>query len=109
MNWTKTPPSKPGAYWWRAHSEHAFPRLFEVWESGLVFGDLPSHCRDEDGNKLPARVNHVGGEWCGPLVPVEKVEKAHEEGWKYALSHGPHSKFDAWKESHAHKIVEGEL
>lgn len=71
MNWTKTPPTKPGAYWWRAESGST--KATEVFE-------------DRDGNLIAQGfgvsddVELLKGKWCGPLVPAEEVKAAFIEG-----------------------------
>jgi hypothetical protein len=65
MNFTKTPPTKPGAYWWRAES--GATKATEVFE-------------DRDGNLIAQGfgvsddVELLKAEWCGPLVPAERAE-----------------------------------
>ncbi len=103
MNWTKTPPSKPGAYWWRAiHSQ--------------VDSDWVAVFRASDGRMSAmvagrygvGPVERMGGEWCGPLVPVEEVERAYREGWRDCLF--TNAMLDeSFATSRARKVVEGEL
>ena len=98
MNWTKTPPTKPGAYWWRQHSKDNEPILAIIESSEDWDGELI----DVSSDMLP---KDVGGEWCGPLVPVEEVEKAYREGHKAAGGFPTSLDF---KYSRARKIVQGE-
>jgi len=100
MNWTKTPPTKPGAYWWRPSAND---------ESCVVEVTPDYHWRA--GLATPLTKN-TGGEWCGPLVPVEEVEKAWKEGSNYGQCDcRACSEYDAakWLNSRAKKIVEGKL
>lgn len=104
MNWTKTPPTKPGDY--RNREDESSPYwVIEVRrnESGQLEGRLTSHLTWH-------LVSSFEGEWSGPLVPVEEVEKAWMEGeaagWTNANSIPERQvKFEG---SRAHKIVRGE-
>lgn len=50
-------------------------------------------------------VDELKGEWCGPQVPVEEVEKA----WREALSVSCRMFYkNDWKNSRARRVVEGE-
>lgn len=99
MNWTNTPPTKPGAYWHKSGpSEH--PMLVEFTgryflRAGIFAPLYP------DGS----------GEWSGPLVPVEEVRRAYYEGHIAAISSDPDMdpQEHSWPNSRARKIVEGEL
>lgn len=70
MNWTKTPPTKPGAYWWKAQAGAI--KCCEVFT-------------DRDGNSIAQGfgisddVELLRGEWCGPLVPAEDLAKAQAQ------------------------------
>lgn len=67
MNWTKTPPTKPGRYLWRISEASGDERLARViLEDGELFSSL--------SGKVWRHVSDVGGEWCGPMVSVEEVE-----------------------------------
>ena len=46
-----------------------------------------------------------GGEWCGPLVPVEEVKNAYREGFDNGFLEEGHSYLD----SRARRVVEGEI
>jgi len=64
MTFTKTPPTRPGAYWFRNKER------------------LQNFLCDYDKNDIALlKTSTIKGEWCGPLVPVEEVEKAYKEGW----------------------------
>lgn len=95
MNWTKTPPTRPGAYWWRLNKKDKEPCLV-----------IEEHSADWDGELIDVSSdrppNEVGGEWCGPLVPVEEVEKAYEEGRDFL-----HNPLAQWENSRARRVVEG--
>lgn len=99
MNWTTTPPTKPGAYWF---NQGTSPSLCEV---AISCGVLVARCCDTDFIK----VEKWNGEWCGPLVPVEEVERAYREGFqdRNAL---PNQQFEdeAYGHSRARRVVEGE-
>lgn len=104
MNWTNTPPTKPGAYWWRQGAKDNEPILAiiersEEWDGELI--DVSSDMPPKD----------VGGEWCGPLVPAEEVGRAYYEGHIHAISSDPDMdpQEHSWPNSRARKIVEGEL
>lgn len=101
MNWTKTPPTKPGAYWWRTGFAPVIVRLLEIYIS--VEGE-PIAC----GHATHGDAESLGGEWCGPLVSVEEVENAYQEGWRDCLF--TNAMLDeSFATSRARKIVEGEL
>lgn len=57
MNWTKTPPTKPGAYWCRNK---------EGLDSFLC------DYKSEDVDLIETLA--IKGEWCGPLVPAEEAD-----------------------------------
>ena len=105
MTWTKTPPTRAGAYWWRASDKDTDLELCEVFDNGdgLHFWSLPDAARDCDATKL-ADLNW-GGEWAGPLVPVEEVRKAYEEGVLISDDDTTHG---GWMKSRARRVVEGE-
>ena len=99
MNWTKTPPTRPGAYWRKIYPiELASPMLLELYESK---GELLAI-----GNCVHGLASSLCGEWCGPLVPVEEVEKAWNEGF---VSGRDRQSFgtEEWKQSRARRVVEG--
>ena len=95
MNWTKTPPTRSGAYLWRP-SANDKSCVVEVttdyyWQAGMA---------------TPLTKN-TGGEWCA-LVPLEEVEKAYREGWRDCLFSD--TIIDGnYATSRARKIVEGEV
>lgn len=93
MNWTKKLPTKPGAYWWR-QSPNRYPFLTELTESGEFY---MAGCRERF-----CESQLEGGEWSGPLVPVEEVEKAYEEG-RYNEATGESD----YENSRASRVVEG--
>jgi len=93
MTFTKTPPTKPGAYWWNTTANNRAPGLVELtFRHGILV-----HRRDG----RPA--NQFGGRWSSRLVPVDEVEKAWDEGW-CAWNEGA-----KWFDSNARKVVEGNL
>ena len=95
MNWTKKLPTKPGAYWWR-QSPNRYPFLTELTESGEFY---MAGCRERF-----CESQLEGGEWSGPLVPVEEVEKAYWEGYK----HGDDCLTGrTYTDSRARRVVEG--
>jgi hypothetical protein len=96
--WTKTPPTKPGAFWWRSHRGDKEPILIKCYErDGLLI---------DDGSFEPP--GKAGGEWCGPLVPAEEVEKAFEEGFKDGQF--TDERLDVrWLKSRAKQVVEVKL
>lgn len=69
MNWTKTPPTKPGAYWWKAQTGAI--KCCEVFT-------------DRDGNSIAQGfgisddVYLLRGEWS-ELVPAEELQKAQAD------------------------------
>jgi hypothetical protein len=80
MNWTKTLPTRPGAYWWRRNAD----RPATLCETKID----PAGILDVWGEWGVISVALRGGEWCGPLVPVEEVENgkldAMREGMRRA-------------------------
>ena len=72
LSWTKSKPTKPGAYWVRGyHIGHRNEAaLVEVRE---LHGELCSnlHARNSDNDDFDALENHTDNlEWCGPLLPA---------------------------------------
>ena len=98
MNWTKTPPTKLGAYWLKLENETA--KAVEIYESrGRIMAF---------GASIHDLAKSFDCEWCGPLVPVEEVEKAYREGWRDCLFSD--TIIDGnYATSRARKIVEGEI
>lgn len=92
MTFTKTPPTNPGAYCLRSPEGTKFWCDFDsaLWR----IGDAATITSEE--------IVTNGGEWCGPLVPVEEVELAYNEGW----SDGQNMR--DWSETRARRIVVGE-
>lgn len=98
MNWTKTPPTKPGIYYWESGRKEKRP--VEVYNHNGELIAFGRNVFDEAGG--------IGGQWCGPLVPVEEVEKAYREGWRDCLFSD--TIIDGnYATSRARKIVEGEV
>jgi hypothetical protein len=98
MNFTKTPPTKPGAYWW---TRLGYPKeLREVKDSAGCL--LCFDCA------YPINPREMGGEWCGPLVPAEEVEKAFAEGWQSARGSGYQFSMQPYSESRARRVALGE-
>jgi len=92
MNWTKTPPTKPGAYWCRNK---------EGLDSFLC------DYKSEDIDLIETLA--IKGEWCGPLVPAEEVQKAFYEGHVCAFCSDPDldpARFN-YGNSRARRVVEG--
>lgn len=98
MNWTKTIPTRPGAYWFR-YLDSNYQILLAVKISDITKN---AHCRGFGMDEcLCANLN---GEWCGPLVPVEEVEMAYWEGYK----HGDDCLTGrTYTDSRARRVVEG--
>lgn len=88
MTFTPTPPTVPGAYWWKA-DVHLTAILRIVEQSDI-------DC------KLYNSLNM--GLWSR-LVPVEEVEKAYKEGWS-AYDFEDTLARD-WNNSRAKQIVDG--
>ena len=100
MNWTKTIPTKPGAYWWK--SQAGAIKAVEVF--------LDRYCNlIAQGFGVSNDVDLLGGEWSGPLVPVEEVESAYHEGFGDGMiSHdGLGSLKELYARSRARRVVEG--
>lgn len=102
MSFTKTPPTRPGAYWWRTGYAPVVVRLLQIYIS-----------RDEAiacGHATHGDAVSLGGEWCGPLVPVEEVRKAYYEGHIHAISSDPDVDPQelSWPNSRARRVVEGD-
>jgi len=57
MNWTKTPPTEPGKYYWREK-----PTM--DWEAKTVFEDLTAYSNDLYDDKI-VHVITLAGEWGG--------------------------------------------
>ena len=94
MTFTKTPPTKPGAYWWRDNNH----------ERELALVEQDEDCLSVTYRDTIHALEFVGGEWCGPLVPVEEVEKAFHEGFFVCGE----SYAGEWQTSRARRVVEGE-
>lgn len=111
MNWTKTPPTKPGFYAWRINSKDTRVSCREVF----------SPCKDVlIERSTDWQPKDCGGEWCGPLVPVEEVElirdvltSTHDDDCvtmnedREGMPPCDCGYYEKWER--ARKIVEGEL
>ena len=76
MTFTKTPPTTPGDYRWKADGRES-SRQVEVWLYGeTLLGDY-------DG--MTARVSEMGGEWCR-LVPADVIEGVRIAALEEALA-----------------------
>ncbi len=105
MNWTTTPPSKPGAYWLNefGHGRPGAPMLVTIAVGSMAVR--------HGGLIIALKPSDLEGEWCGPLVPAEEVGRAYYEGHIHAISSDPDMdpQEHSWPNSRARKIVEGEL
>lgn len=103
MNWTKTIPTRPGAYWWK--SQAGAIKAVELF--------LDRYCNlIGQGFGVSDDVDLLGGEWSGPLVPVEEVEKAYIEGYSDCADACQGSKDlrfvkSQFEASRARRVVEG--
>lgn len=99
MNWTKKIPTKPGAYWWK--SQAGAIKVVELF--------LDRYCNlIAQGLGVSDDVDLLGGEWSGPLVPVEEVEKAYWEGYWEGYKHGDDCLTGrTYTDSRARRVVEG--
>lgn len=99
MNWSKTLPNKPGAYWIRHPEPYTTGRgLVEVVHNNagvLVVRET-----------LFSLEHYSNREWCGPLVPANEIERAWREGFNWVNYNLPGSEA-AWSESRAKKVMEG--
>ena len=98
MNWTTTPPTKPGFYAWREN---------ENWDS--IAMTLIENPNDEKLGLVrvgdwEAKPVPKGGQWLR-LVPAEEVMEAYSEGFRDAdiFDIAP----DGWPRSRAKQIAEG--
>jgi hypothetical protein len=96
MNFTSTPPTKPGAYWW---TRLGYPKeLREVKNSaGCLL------CFD---GAYPIKPREMGGAWCGPLVPADEVKAAFIEG--VIQTDGNFNAEACYEDSRARRIALGE-
>ena len=108
MNFTKTIPTKPGAYWWRKDSNHKSMICYVFFTSHPFKGeqDETLHCKKLNNDHYES-VRKMGGEWCGPLVEAEELKLAFCEG-VLCNSHTVGAVADAWKNSRARRVAEGE-
>lgn len=67
MTFTKEPPTKPGAYWWR-QCEGKYSSLLQVNNRGLAFR----------GCNVEGLVEDLGGEWCR-LVPEDELKDTEQD------------------------------
>lgn len=100
MNWTKTPPTRPGVY--------LFLPKYGKPEAVLLYQNEHDNLLYQEGLNYPS--DAWDGQWSGLFVPVEEVEKAWMEGeaagWTNANSIPERQvKFE---DSRARRIVQGE-
>jgi len=78
MNFTKTPPTKPGAYWIKREDAFGPAHVYEEPNGTLcvTFVSMPGSYRIAQDHEL----SQIEAEWCGPLVPAEEVKAAFIEG-----------------------------
>lgn len=90
MNWTKTPPTKPGDY--KVRNAFGRPWLYTLFPGGKV----------EPANK--------DMEFCGPLLPSEEVTAAFYEGVTAGRDNQFRDVDTIYKAySRARRVVEGEI
>ncbi len=70
----------------------------------LVTVDADSMAVRHGGLLFALQPKHVHGEWCGPLVTAEEVEKAWAEGFSADRSSG----YSAWLNGRARRVALGE-
>lgn len=73
LNWTKSKPTEPGAYWVRGYhigrrNEAALVVVSE--RNGELCSNLHSTNSDNDDEPTPLVNHNTRFEWCGPLVPA---------------------------------------
>jgi hypothetical protein len=104
MKFSDTPPTKPGAYWWKS-SVRSLHQLVELNSNGwfmMTFGMVsPSEIK-----------SRCGGFWSNRLIPAEEVENAYREGehmgWvKYSESSDGRERSKDYSESRAMRVMEG--
>ena len=78
MNWTKTPPTEPGKYYWREK-----PTM--DWDTKTVFEDLTVYSDDLYDDRI-VHVITLGGEWGG-RVPAPGTTWTVEETAAYLEEH----------------------
>jgi len=71
MNWTKTPPTEPGLYYWRMDDKHSW----EALRIGKFFNQLKVRVADRT-----LIVNSIGGFWGG-RVPAPGTTFSVDEVW----------------------------
>jgi hypothetical protein len=106
MTFTTQPPTRAGAYWFK-YTDKDKPKLVELFIVGkqLVVwtgsSNLPlsDYRGDYDGHAC---------QWSERLIPVSEVEKAWREGYNWT-NYTPVGSEVAWSDSHARKVVEGEV
>lgn len=103
VEFSDTPPTRAGAYWWRHPDAHAKPVLKEV------FNPCSDVLIDRETDWQP---KDVGGLWSAPLVPVTEVERAWYAGADAALrgcddDRDRDAERRAFLNSHARHVVEG--
>ena len=102
MTFSPTPPTKPGAYWWKRCDMGL----------ALVVHIMPSdnlHFFDPQQRQTSRYAREAGGVWSPRLVPVDEVERAYREGYKDGdESVCPKETFDDdFNHSHAKRVVDG--
>ena len=70
----------------------------------LVTVDADSMAVRHGGLLFALQPKHVHGEWCGPLVPAEEIEKA----WTECAMHDKASPYSDWLHSRARRVAQGE-
>lgn len=100
MSWTKETPTRAGAYWWRLNKETDHIRCVRE-----VFSTRSGYLLERASDRHPI---YLGGEWCGPLLPAEELEKAYHEGVFDANSNMHGLEARRYNGSRARRVAEGE-
>ena len=80
MNWTKTPPTEPGKYYWKLNEK-------SCWQPKTVFEDLTVYSDDMFDDKI-VHVITCGGLWGG-RVPAPGTTFTIPEIGAWACEHNP--------------------
>lgn len=104
MNFTKTLPTRPGAYWWRESEEQKNPDLCKLVQT--KYGMVVCMTGQSDYFEI---VHLECGEWCelvprDETVPKGEVEKSYQEGVNDGAEFG---KAPLWQDSRAKRVMEG--
>lgn len=97
VEFSDTPPTRPGAYWWKYHDSVDAVRCVEIYDHRGTLMAVSHGIHDAAAE--------LGGLWSAALVPVTEVGDAWNEGFRAGNEAGADP--GDYVNSRARRVVEG--